>query len=73
MPNSFRPAQALAVMVVGRAVRVTQRGVSTFFQKPGEVEKMESPRQGFFSDAGFTVVVASKILTGRQANRAGQA
>jgi len=52
---------------------IVDRVMSTLFQKPGEVEKMESPRQGFFSDAGFTVVVASKILTGRQANRAGQA
>jgi len=34
--------------------------ISTLFQRPGEVEGMESPQEDFFSDAGFTVILASK-------------
>jgi len=34
--------------------------VSTLFQKPGEVEDVESPRNGYNPDAGFTIVVAGK-------------
>ena len=34
--------------------------ISTLFQKPGEIEGVESPREGFFPEAGFTVVVAGK-------------
>jgi SAM-dependent methyltransferase len=34
--------------------------VSTLFQRPGEVTRMESPGEGFSPDAGFTVVVAVK-------------
>lgn len=33
---------------------------STLFQNPGEVHHIESPQQGFFQSAGFTVVLASK-------------
>jgi len=35
--------------------------ISTLFQKPGEVEHMESPQEGFSSDAGFTIILAKKI------------
>jgi SAM-dependent methyltransferase len=35
--------------------------VSTLFQKPDKVEVMESPRAGFFSDAGFVVFVAKRV------------
>ncbi len=38
-----------------------EKVVSTVFQKPGEVNETEAPRDGFFVDAGFTVVVAKKI------------
>jgi SAM-dependent methyltransferase len=38
----------------------TERIISTLFQRPGEVEHMESPRDGFASDAGFTIIVAGK-------------
>ena len=34
--------------------------ISTLFQKPGEVEHMESPQEGFSSDAGFTILLARK-------------
>jgi SAM-dependent methyltransferase len=38
-----------------------EKVVSTLFQKPNEVELAEPPREGFFSNAGFTVVVAAKL------------
>jgi SAM-dependent methyltransferase len=37
------------------------RVVSTLFQGPGEVTKVEEPRPGFSLDAGFTIVVANRI------------
>jgi SAM-dependent methyltransferase len=37
-----------------------EKVVSTLFQHPGEVYHIESPQQGFFQSAGFTVVLASK-------------
>ena len=43
--------------------------LSTLFQRPNEVKEMESPREHFSPDAGFTVVVASKIPAGERTNR----
>lgn len=40
-----------------------EKVLSTLFQRPGEVTEIESPREHFSPDAGFTVVVARKILT----------
>jgi len=37
-----------------------EKVVSTLFQNPGDVYHIESPQQGFFKSAGFTVVLASK-------------
>lgn len=34
--------------------------ISTLFQKPGEVRNIEDPREGYSSQAGFTVMVADK-------------
>ncbi len=34
--------------------------ISTLFQGPGEIEHTESPQDGFFADAGFTVILAGK-------------
>jgi SAM-dependent methyltransferase len=34
--------------------------ISTLFQNPGEVNHIELPQQGFFTDAGFTVILAGK-------------
>jgi len=39
-----------------------EKVVSTLFQKPNEVDEMEMPREGFFPDSGFTIVVARKCL-----------
>ena len=40
-----------------------EKVVSTLFQRPGKVEEQESPQEGFSPDAGFTIIVASKIPT----------
>jgi SAM-dependent methyltransferase len=37
-----------------------ERVVSTLFQKPGRVSQIEAPREGYFPEAGFTVIVAGK-------------
>jgi SAM-dependent methyltransferase len=39
---------------------IIDKVISTLFQKPSEVKGMEAPRSGFFTDAGFTVIVARK-------------
>lgn len=43
-----------------RAGFVTEKIVSTLFQQPGKVRYVEEPREGYFPDAGFTVLVAGK-------------
>jgi len=43
-----------------RAGFSVERVVSTLFQKPGEVEFNEPPRDGFSPDAGFTIILAGK-------------
>jgi SAM-dependent methyltransferase len=40
--------------------------VSTLFQKPGEVSRIEEPKAGFYPDAGFTILVCGRE-TDRQA------
>jgi SAM-dependent methyltransferase len=39
-----------------------ERTLSCLFQKPGMVESMESPRDGFFRDAGFIAMVCEKEI-----------
>lgn len=50
-------------MLLGRAGFSVEQVVSTLFQDPGEVNHIESPRQGFSADAGFTVILAGKATT----------
>ena len=40
---------------------VIEKVLSTLFQRPGEVSKIEFPREHFSTDAGFTIVVANKV------------
>ena len=40
-----------------------EKVVSTLLQKPNEVQKMEMPKEGFFPDAGFTVIIARRVPT----------
>jgi len=37
-----------------------ERIISALFQKPGEVKHMEEPREGYYREAGFVIVVAEK-------------
>jgi SAM-dependent methyltransferase len=39
---------------------VTEKIVSTLFQKPGEAKSVEEPKEGYFPDAGFTIIMAGK-------------
>jgi len=48
------------VKMLERAGFSVDKVVSTLFQKPGGVEHMELPRNGYFPDAGFTIIVAEK-------------
>ena len=38
----------------------TEHVLSTLFQKPGDVRRMESPQKGYSPNAGFTVILAGK-------------
>ena len=49
--------------VIGLLVQsgfVIEKIVSTLFQKPGEVCHIEEPKEGYFRDAGFTIIMAGK-------------
>ena len=48
-----------------------ERVLSALFQKPGEIEHIESPQEGVSSDAGFTVIVAGKSPTGSSGDEEG--
>jgi SAM-dependent methyltransferase len=50
------------VRLIVQADFMTENIISTLFQRPGEVHRMEYPREGYFPDAGFTIIVASKRL-----------
>ena len=36
--------------------------ISTLFQRPGKVKRMELPQRGYFPNAGFTIISASKSV-----------
>lgn len=46
--------------LLGRAGFSIEKVISTLFQEPGKVHHMETPRDGYFPGAGFTVIVAGK-------------
>jgi SAM-dependent methyltransferase len=48
------------VRLLSQAGFHVERVISTLLQGPGEVQGMEQPHEGFFPDAGFTIVVAGK-------------
>jgi len=39
---------------------VTEKIVSTLFQKPENMQHVEEPKEGYFPDAGFTIIMAGK-------------
>jgi SAM-dependent methyltransferase len=42
----------------------TEKIISTLFQEPDNVQRVEEPREGYFPSAGFTIIVAEKALSG---------
>lgn len=48
------------VSLLKKAGFVTERIVSTLFQKPDQVLRMEEPREGYSPDAGFTIIIGAK-------------
>ena len=40
-----------------------ERIISTLFQKPGAVQHMEEPKDGYYLDAGFVIIVAEKQIS----------
>ena len=48
------------IRLLVRAGFLTEKIVSTLFQRPGEVHRVEAPKEGYFPDAGFTIIVADK-------------
>ena len=48
------------VRLLARTGFITEKIVSTLFQKPGEVQHVEESRLGYSPDAGFTIIVAGK-------------
>jgi len=51
------------VRLIVQAGFLTEKIISTLFQRPGEVRHMEEPREGYFPDAGFTIIIAGKRVT----------
>jgi len=48
------------VKLLLRAGFKTERIISTLFQRPDGVKSVEIPREGYFPDAGFTIITAGK-------------
>jgi SAM-dependent methyltransferase len=48
------------VSLLVQAGFVTEKVISTLFQKPGKVYHVEKPREGYSPDAGFTIITAGK-------------
>jgi SAM-dependent methyltransferase len=48
------------IRLTAQADFTTERIISTLFQRPGEVHHTEGAREGYFPDAGFTVIVGVK-------------
>jgi SAM-dependent methyltransferase len=48
------------VELLAQACFTTERTLSILFQKPGKVRRIEEPKLGYFSNAGFTIIVAGK-------------
>jgi SAM-dependent methyltransferase len=48
------------VRLLAQAGFTIERVISTLFQRPGEVNHVEEPRDGYSPEAGFTVIVAGR-------------
>jgi len=52
------------VRLMVQAGFVTEKIISTLFQRPGKVQHVEEPREGYSPDAGFVIIVAGKQAAG---------
>jgi SAM-dependent methyltransferase len=48
------------VKLLNQAGFIIKKIASTLFQRPGEFKHIEEPKLGYYSDAGFTIIVAGK-------------
>jgi len=48
------------VLLLEQAGFMTDKIISTLFQRPDEVQNMEEPQEGYFPDGGFTIIVGVK-------------
>ncbi|MFC1903653.1 class I SAM-dependent methyltransferase [Chloroflexota bacterium] len=60
---TFYSYQEVAEFLKGAGFTI-EKVLSTLFQRPGEVADMESPREQYSPEAGFTIIVADKIAAG---------
>ena len=49
-----------AVKLLMQAGFKTEKIISTLFQRPENVQHVEEPKEGYFPDAGFTIIAAGK-------------
>lgn len=62
--NFYRCEEVVRLLV--QAGFVTEKIVSTLFQKAGEVHHMEEAKEGYFPNAGFTIMVAGKRVAANE-------
>lgn len=55
----FHSYEGIKTLLAQSGFAIT-RIVSTLFQKPDVVAREESPRAGYFPNAGFTIIIADK-------------
>jgi SAM-dependent methyltransferase len=56
---TFYSCNEVAKLLVQTGFRI-EKIISTLFQKPERVQHIKEPREGYFPDAGFTIIVAGK-------------
>ncbi len=54
--------------LISNAAFSIEKVISTLFQKPGEVQHAEGPREGYSPDGGFTIIVAGKRVAELEKN-----
>ncbi|MGC8972424.1 MAG: class I SAM-dependent methyltransferase [bacterium] len=58
---NFYSFKEIEKFLLGSGFRI-ERIISTLFQDPNNLKNVESPREGFFESAGFTIILGSKVL-----------
>jgi SAM-dependent methyltransferase len=62
---TFYSHEEVVKLVVRAGFRI-EKIISTLFQRPEEVYSTEDPKEGYFPDAGFTIIVAGKWPVGEK-------